>query len=126
MDETHPDAASLPDDSTPIPTTNPEPNPKQDDPNPPEIASFADELYAAVNDVIGGDNPQQFFCMGLPGTALEQHQYTYDVEHNELKPPLVEANESKLVNKLFDACRMTASDNGRQLQTQFKTALDIS
>ena len=125
MDETHPDAASLPDDSTPIPTTNPEPNPKQDDPNPPEIASFADELYAAVNDVIGGDNPQQFFCMGLPGTALEQHQYTYDVEHNELKPPLVEANESKLVNKLFDACRMTASDNGRQLQTQFKTALDM-
>ena len=37
----------------------------------------------------------------------------------------MEANESKLVNRLFDACKMTGSDNGRHLQTQYKSALDM-
>lgn len=87
--------------------------------------SFADKLYQQITSVIGGDNPNQFFCMGLPGTVIEKNQYTYNVEGKEPKPAFVEANESKLVNKLFDACKMTASDNGRHLQTQYKTALDM-
>lgn len=87
--------------------------------------SFADKLYQQITSVIGGDNPNQFFCMGLPGTVIEKNQYRYNVEGNEPKPAFVEANESKLVNKLFDACKMTASDNGRHLQTQYKTALDM-
>jgi len=92
---------------------------------PKEEMSFSDLLYKEITNVIGGDNPNQFFCMGLPGTLLEASQYSYDVEKNQPKPSFVEANESKLVNKLFDACHMTASDNGRHLSTQYKTALDV-
>jgi hypothetical protein len=87
--------------------------------------SFADILYDKITSVIGGNNPNQFFCMGLPGTLIDRTQYSYDVDKNEMKPSLVEANESKLVNKLFDACTLSASDNGRHLQTQYKTALDM-
>ncbi len=120
MDETNPDA-------TPACHETPPPDIAADGDRPANgtVKSFADTLYEKITGVIGGDNPNQFFCMGLPGTMVEKNQYTYDVEHNEPKPPLVEANESKLVNKLFDACPMTSSDNGRQLQTQFKTALDM-
>lgn len=87
--------------------------------------SFADKLYKEITAVIGGDNPNQFFCMGLPGTMLEPNQYSYAVEQNEPKPALVEANESKLVDKLFDACTLASADNGRHLHTQYKTALDM-
>lgn len=99
---------------------------ENDDPDPPEpTPSFADKLYEEITSVIGASNPNQFFCMGLPGTLIDASQYTYDIENNEPKPPHVEANESKLVNKLFDACQMSASDNGRHLSSQYKTALDI-
>lgn len=87
--------------------------------------SFSDLLYDEITAVIGGDNPNQFFCMSLPGTLIDPSQYTYDVKSNEPKPAHVKANESKLVNKLFDACFMTASDNGRHLQTQYRTALNM-
>lgn len=87
--------------------------------------NFTDQLYDEITSVIGGDNPNQFFCMGLPGTLIDPSQYAYDVKNNEPKPAHVKANESKLVNKLFDACFMTASDNGRHLQTQYKTALNM-
>lgn len=75
--------------------------------------NFSDQLYDEITAVIGGDNPNQFFCMNLPGTLIDPSQYAYDVKNNEPKPAHVKANESKLVNKLFDACFMTASDNGR-------------
>lgn len=87
--------------------------------------NFSDLLYDEITAVIGGDNPNQFFCMGLPGTLIDPSQYAYDVKHNAPKPAHVKANESKLVNKLFDACFMTASDNGRHLQTQYRTALNM-
>lgn len=87
--------------------------------------SFADKLYQEITAVIGGDNPNQFFCMGLPGTMLEPNQYAYQIEKNQPKPALVEANESKLVDKLFDACTLASADNGRHLHTQYKTALDM-
>lgn len=87
--------------------------------------SLADKLYQEITAVIGGNNPNQFFCMGLPGTSLDASQYSYDIDSHERKPAQVAANESKLVNKLFDACTMSASDNGRHLQTQYKTALDM-
>lgn len=90
-----------------------------------EEKSFADELYEKITSVIGGDNPNQFFCMGLPGTLVDASQYTYDVENNQPKPAHVKANESKLANKLFDACFVSASDNGRHLQTQYRTALNV-
>ncbi|WP_341299608.1 hypothetical protein MHB44_13700 [Lysinibacillus sp. FSL H8-0500] len=87
--------------------------------------SFADQLYEQITSVIGGSNANQFFCMSLPGTLIDASQYAYDIGNNEPKPAYVRANESKLVNKLFDACQMTASDNGRHLSTQYKTALDM-
>jgi hypothetical protein len=94
--------------------------PKTDAPT----ASFSDKLYEQITSVIGGTNSNQFFCMGLPGTLIDASQYSYDVDNNQPKPSHVKANESKLVNKLFDACKMTSSDNGRHLQTQYRTALD--
>lgn len=90
-----------------------------------EEVSFADKLYREITSVIGGANANQFFCMGLPGTLIDATQYKYDVDKNQPKPPHVRANESKLVNKLFDACTMTASDNGRHLTSQYKTALNV-
>jgi hypothetical protein len=53
--------------------------------------------------VIGGDNKNQFFCLSLPGTLLAPESFRFDYKHNAPKPPKVEANESRRVNKLFDA-----------------------
>jgi hypothetical protein len=89
------------------------------------LPSFSDTLYDKINSVIGGTNSNQFFCMTLPGTMIEKDQYSYDIEKNEPKPSFVEANESKLVNKLFDPCKMTGADNGRKLQLQYRSALDV-
>lgn len=85
--------------------------------------SFLDKIYSKITEVIGGDNPNQYFCLTLPGTILEPEDYTYDIKGE--KPAHVKANESKLVNKLFDACFITASDNGRHLPNQYKTALSM-
>ena len=85
--------------------------------------SFLDTIYNKINDVIGGDNPNQYFCLTLPGTLLSPEDYTYDIKGE--KPAHVKANESKLVNKMFDASFITASDNGRHLQNQYKTALSM-
>lgn len=87
--------------------------------------SFSDILYREITSVIGPDNSDQFFCMSLPGTIIEPNQYKYDVENNEVKPSFVEANESKLVNKLFDACKMSSGDNGRNLASQYMSSIDI-
>lgn len=88
-----------------------------------EEGSFLDTLYEKITDVIGGDNPNQYFCLTLPGTLIDPRDYTYDLAGE--KPAHVKANESKLVNKLFDACFITASDNGRHLQNQYRTALNM-
>lgn len=63
--------------------------------------------------------------MGLPGTLIDPDEYSYNIENHEPKPAHVKANESKLANKLFDACLMTASDNGRHLYSQYRTALNM-
>lgn len=109
----------------PMNRTNPVPPGALRDGGDEPQQSFADQLYQNITSVIGGDNPNQFFCMGLPGTMLEPNQYSYAVEKNEPKPALVEANESKLVDKLFDACTLASADNGRHLHTQYKTALNM-
>lgn len=87
--------------------------------------SFADRIYNEINSVIGGTNENQFFSMSLPGTSLEASQYSYDIKLSEPKPSYVKANESKLVNKLFDAAKVSGSDNGRHLSTQYLTALNM-
>lgn len=97
--------------------------PKLKDEN--ENSSFADVLYDEITSVIGGNNPNQFFCMGLQGSMLSPELYAYDVANNEPKPAHVKMNESKLANKLYDPCFMSASDNGKHLHTQYRTALNM-
>lgn len=85
--------------------------------------SFVTELYSKLNTVIGGDNPNQFLCMTIPGTVISEESFKYDVKQD--KPLRVVANESRLANKLFDPVQVTGADNGRLLTTQYKTALDM-
>lgn len=80
------------------------------------------QIYDKINEVLGGDNSQQYFCLTMPGTVLTPEDYTYDI--TDTKPIKVAANESKLLNKLFDPCHITGSDNGRMLTTQYLTALN--
>lgn len=93
--------------------------------NTDESTSFADILYDQITSVIGGDNPNQFFCMGLPGTLIDPAQYSYDTDKNQVKPAHVKANESKLADKLFDATFMSSASNGKHLTTQYRTALNM-
>lgn len=86
--------------------------------------SFGDILYNEINQVIGGSSADQYFSLSIPGTILEPLKYAYNVKKNEPKPQLVIANESKLVNRLFDASYLVAADNGRQLSTQYRTAIN--
>ena len=83
------------------------------------IASF----YNQLNSVIGGANPNQFLCLTFPGTVLSEESFKYNVEQD--KPLRVVANESRLANKLFDPVKVTGTDNGRLLTSQYKTALDM-
>lgn len=90
-----------------------------------EKKSLVDIMYDKINEVLGGDNASQYFCMTFPGTILSPHTYSYDYMNNQPKPPTVEANESRLANKLFDPCHITGADNGRSLAQQYSTALDM-
>lgn len=86
---------------------------------------FIDQIYDKIDSMIGGSNPNQFLCLTLPGQALAAEDFTYDYKNHEPKGPVVEANESRLANKLFDPCRMTGADNGLTLPYQYRSALDM-
>ena len=88
--------------------------------------SFLDELYEKISSVIGGTDENQYLCLTLPGTVINAKDYEYnDTDENVEKPAHVRANESRLVNKLFDASFVTAGDNGKLLPNQYKTALSM-
>lgn len=87
-------------------------------------AKFTETFYNQVNDVIGGDNPNQFLTLLFPGIALSKTDFEYDYEKNAAKGPVVEANESRLANKLYDPFHISGADNGRTLPYQYKSALD--
>ena len=91
----------------------------------PETAAapFLEKVYAQINSALGGDNPNQFLCLTIPGQALAAKMYIYD--EMGVKPPSIAANESLLVNKMFDPVKVTGADNGRSLPTQYRTALDM-
>lgn len=93
---------------------------KKDDDN----RSFFDRIYDEIENVIGGDNPNQFLCLTIPGQALTAEDFAYDYKQNAEKGPTVEANESRLANKLFDPCHVTGADNGMTLPYQYRSALD--
>lgn len=92
---------------------------------PEQNVSLVDTFYKQIDLAIGGDNPKQFFCLTLPGQALTAEDYSYDYKNHAPKGPVVEANESRLANKMFDPCRITAGDNGTTLPYQYRTALDM-
>ncbi|MBR3669350.1 MAG: hypothetical protein IKN70_05010 [Fibrobacter sp.] len=87
--------------------------------------SFADAIYNGISNAIGGTNPNQFITLMLPGIILNAKDYAYDYDSNAPKSVIVEQNESRLANKMFDPCRMTGSDNGFSLPYQYKAALDM-
>lgn len=87
--------------------------------------SFGDALYDAINEALGGDSANQFLCLTLPGQSLTASDYAYNYAQKEPKGPTVEANESRLANKMFDACRVASGDNGLTLPYQYRSALDM-
>ena len=87
-------------------------------------SSFLDLLYNKIDGAIGGENPNQFLCLTIPGQALTAEDFAFDYKSNAEKSLVVAANESKLANKLFDPCRITGSDNGMSLVYQYRSALN--
>ena len=85
---------------------------------------FTAQFYDEVNNVIGGDNPNQKLTLLLPGIALTKEDFEYDYKNHAEKGPTVEANESRLANKLYDPYHINGADNGRMLPHQYKSALD--
>ncbi len=92
------------------------------DPPKKEI-SLVERFYDAMLEAFGGDNTNQYFCLTMPGTVVNKEDFVYDVKQG--KPTLVADAESKLVNQLYDPCRITNTHNGRHLATQYLTALDV-
>lgn len=94
--------------------------------DPPDSdKSLVDIMYDKINEVIGGDNANQYFCMTFPATLLAKESYEYDYKNGKAKPLTVEAKESRLANKMFDPCHITGADNGRSLAQQYSSALDM-
>lgn len=87
--------------------------------------SLVDIMYDKINEVIGGDNANQYFCMTFPATILAKESYEYDFKNGRAKPLTVEMKESRLANKMFDPCNITGADNGRSLAQQYSSALDM-
>lgn len=84
---------------------------------------FAQNVFDEINKVVT-TNEQEKLCMLLPGITLTKSDYEYDVEKN-IKSTVVEANESKLANKLFNPYSLVAADNGTTLPNQYLTALNL-
>ena len=83
-------------------------------------AQFTRAFYKEVQKLIGGDNSQEKLALMLPGIALKQSDYSFD----KVKSPIVEANESRLANKLYDPAEVVGADNGMTLPTQYMSALN--
>ena len=86
---------------------------------------FASHFYDEVNNVIGGTNPNEKLTLLLPGIALTKSDFEYDYKNNAPKGPVIEANESRLANKLYDPFDMVGGDNGKTLEHQYRSALDM-
>ena len=55
-------------------------------------ANFTRDFYNTVNEVIGGDNPNQILTLLLPGIALSPEDFEYDYKNSAAKGPVIEAN----------------------------------
>lgn len=88
-------------------------------------SDFASHFYEEVNNVIGGTNPNEKLTLLLPGIALTKSDFEYDYKNNKPKGPVVEANESRLANKLYDPFDMVGGDNGKTLDHQYRSAINM-
>lgn len=88
-------------------------------------SEFAAHFYDEINNVMGGTNPNEKLCLLLPGIALTKSDYEYDYKNSAAKGPVIEANESRLANKLYDPMDMVGGDNGKTLEHQYRSALDM-
>ena len=86
---------------------------------------FSAKFYDEINNVIGGTNPNEKLTLLLPGIALTKSDFEYNYKDNEAKGPVIEANESRLANKLYDPADLVGGDNGKTLEHQYKSALDM-
>ena len=112
-------------DLPPSPKTDSRPVKGADEEKNAPPSSLADVFYDEVNAAFGGDNPNQMLTLSLLGTMLDPALYKYDLDNGAEKPAHVKANESNLVNKMFDAAKMTGGDNGRTLTAQYTSALNM-
>lgn len=87
------------------------------------MTSVIDQIHSKLNELLGGTNPNQMFCMMMPGTSLDQATYAWDTKG--AKPATVKLAESELVNQMFDPVKVTASSNGRHLAYQYLQALSV-
>jgi hypothetical protein len=86
---------------------------------------FAAKMYESIKSVIGGTNTKQKLTLMVPGIALAKEDFEFEYDKNKEKGPTVEANESRLFNKLYDKVDLTGADNGQMLPHQYKSALDV-
>lgn len=86
------------------------------------MAGAIEQIYDQLMQVLGGTNPNQFFCMLLPGTTLNQATYAYTTK---IKPALVAEAESRLVDQMFDVAQVTGSSNGQRVSSQYMQALSV-
>lgn len=87
------------------------------------MANAIEQIYDKLAEVFGGTNPNQVFCMMMPGTSLDAKQYAYDTTAE--KPATVQEAESKLADQLFDIAKVTGGPNGQRLSTQYLQALSV-
>ena len=88
-------------------------------------SEFAAHFYEEINNAMGGTNPNEKLCLLLPGIALTKSDFEYDYKNSAAKGPVIEANESRLANKLYDPMDMVGGDNGKTLEHQYRSALDM-
>lgn len=89
----------------------------------PSDEPVMDQIYGKLKQVLGGTNPNQFFTMTVPGTILNQSDFSYDTTKG--KPALVTEAESRLVDQMFDIAPISGGNNGQRVSSQYLQALSV-
>lgn len=50
---------------------------------------FFDQIYDEIENVLGGDNPNQFLCLTVPGQALTAEDFAYDYKLKAEAAPIL-------------------------------------
>ncbi|NEO17885.1 MULTISPECIES: hypothetical protein [unclassified Moorena] len=81
-----------------------------------------DQIYAQLSELFGSGITERF-CMMIPGTSLDPSRFSWNT--NGVKPAIVRAAESELVNQMFYPVQVTGSSNGHHLGYQYLQALSV-